>query len=612
MSELDDPFAQFAAAPADAPPPAPAGADGLDDPFRQFVIRRPDGAAGSDPNVDPKTAGQAPPIGSATPTSGAKASLLPDLLKSLGIGAVQGGLGLAGLPGTIETLARMGIDRASTGLGFQNPNLEASHSPIPDASTLQSGIESYTGPFYQPQTTAGKYARTIGEFLPSALFPAGGIAGRATNVLAPAVASETGGELTEGTKYEPWARMFGGLLGGVLPQALMRTITPAAPAVTDAVRDAHLQNLENNGVTALSAGQRTGNARLRQIEDAANGMYFSGSRIENLQNQASDQFTRAALAHAGIAAERATPDVINQGYQNLGQQFDTLAQRNAMNVDQPLKIQAQSALDDYRQAVPNAMQAPIVSKLNDDIQAAQGTMTGAQYQSWRSQIERVRRNAAGSDPHLADALGEMRDSLDDAMSRSASPQDQAAWQHARGQYRNLLVLDKAARGAGEASANGVISPAKLQSAARSIYKGRQRSDLENLGSSGVAVMNPLKSSGTAERSLAQKVLALGTLPELTFLMTQNPTAAAGTLAASMSPSLVSRAIMSRPMQAWMSNRTMVPAMRSYAASQAPSAYRFPQAATDLASPPEQRGIRGGMGPRYDAHGNLLPGQGAFQ
>lgn len=607
MSDLDDPFAQYAPGAAAAQPEAP---DGLDDPFRQFVIRRPD-AAGSDPNVDPKTAGPGLPTAKAKP---ATSGVLPDLLKSLGIGAVQGGLGLAGLPGSIETLGRMGIDHAATGLGFQNPNLEASHSPIPDASTLQSGIESYTGPFYQPQTTAGKYARTAAEFLPSALFPAEGAVARATNVLAPAIASETGGELTEGSKYEPWARMFGGMLGGILPQALMRTVTPAASVVPDAVRDAHVQNLQTNGVTSLSAGQQTGNMRLRWLEDAANGMPFSGSRIERLQNEAGGQFTQAALAHAGIQADRATPDVINQGFTDLGHQFDTLAQRNTLNIDQPLRIQAQAALDDYQQAIPPSTESPMVRRLNDDIQNAQSPMTGAQYQSWRSQIERVRRNSM-QDPHLADALGDMRNALDDAMTRSAPPADQAAWQQARGHYRNLLVLEKAAGAAGENAANGLISPARLQSAAKAQNPrafSRGQSDLGNLGRSGTAVLTPLRSSGTAERSNAQHMLSLLELGGLGGFF-GGAEGGGAALAMGVTPGLTARAIQSAPAQWWLSRQTALPAMRAYAGSQAPAVYRFPQAATDLVSPPQHRGISGGMGPRYDASGNLISGQeGAFQ
>ena len=56
------------------------------------------------------------------------------------------------------------------------------------------------------ETTAAQYAGTVGEFLPAAI---GGGAGAAKAMIAAGVGSETAGQLTEGTEYEPIARVIG-------------------------------------------------------------------------------------------------------------------------------------------------------------------------------------------------------------------------------------------------------------------------------------------------------------------------------------------------------------------------------------------------------------------
>lgn len=68
----------------------------------------------------------------------------------------------------------------------------------------------------------------------------------------------------------------------------------------------------------------------------------------------------------------------------------------------------------------------------------------------------------------------MRESLDDAMQRSIAqnnPRDLGGWQQARRQYRNMLVVEKAATGAGENAALGLISPSQLRNA--TVQQGRR-------------------------------------------------------------------------------------------------------------------------------------------
>ena len=147
-----------------------------------------------------------------------------DIAKSGGIGVLKGIIGLAGLPGEAGNIGAQGIDAATRFVQRQlglpesapydpnQPTLTGHH--LPGVTSIQSHIENLTGPLYEPQTTAGKYAQSIGEFAPAIFGGPEGIGARLLGrVVAPGVASEAAGQATEGTAAEPIARIGGALLG---------------------------------------------------------------------------------------------------------------------------------------------------------------------------------------------------------------------------------------------------------------------------------------------------------------------------------------------------------------------------------------------------------------
>lgn len=136
------------------------------------------------------------------------------IAKQLATGAVTGTLGI---PGNLASALNKGVDWAAQKAGLPV-------TPSSDFGTsehITRGLEAATGADLKPKTTAEEYARTIGEFAPAALNPEVGaakllpsIGSRALRVLGPALTSETAGQVTKGTPYEPIARIAGGFAGG--------------------------------------------------------------------------------------------------------------------------------------------------------------------------------------------------------------------------------------------------------------------------------------------------------------------------------------------------------------------------------------------------------------
>lgn len=532
-------------------------------------------------------------------------SLPADIAKSAGIGLAQGALGFATLPGNLESLGRLGIDKAATLLGFEDPKL-SEDTLLPTYNDAKSTVEDFTGKFYEPQTTAGEYARTIGEFAPVAAFGPAGAAARTANVLAPALTSETAGQLAKGTSAEPWVRAAGALAGGVLPNAAMRAVTPIT---SDAARAAAVARLEQEGVNGITAGQRTGNKALRWFENNAADTPFAGNIGERINNATGEQFTRAALRYAGIDAPRATADVIDNGFARLGQTFDTLAARNTMRADAQFAQDLRNSVRDYFSIVPQSHRAPIVQNTVQDVfdalQRTGGTLSGDSYQALRSRLDAARRNTRRSDPHLSLTLGNLRQALDDAMARSAPAADQAAWQQARAQYRNLLAVETAMGGAGENTALGLISPSQLRTAVKNQGTRqyvRGQNELGNLARAGEAILKPLPNSGTPARLMAAHATDMLTRMAAGAgaggFIGGMPGAVAGATAPFV-PATMARILMSRPVQGYLGNQALAPAIGAYNAARVPAIGRLPQATMPLT---------GGIGPRYDENGNLISGQ----
>ncbi|OAH20811.1 hypothetical protein AX289_27245 [Methylorubrum populi] len=192
------------------------------------------------------------------------ASVVGDVVQSAGAGIIRGAAGLPDLPQTVLGLAETGIgyvtDKVAKGaraLAGKAPLTEAeiaqaraatkgalpspSELPMPGQTAI-AALEAATGKLYEPQTTVGEYARTVGEFLPGA---GKSIATAARNALVPAAASETAGQITKGTEAEPVARLVGGVAGGAA-QAFTRR-----PGTAERLFDAAAGKISTDEVTAV-------------------------------------------------------------------------------------------------------------------------------------------------------------------------------------------------------------------------------------------------------------------------------------------------------------------------------------------------------------------------
>lgn len=156
-------------------------------------------------------------------------------LSDLGGAAAQFGARLGGADeATARRTAQLVGNVRDTALVALNPNVGAPLVAGMHGPTSEEANRTLFPDQHVPETTAGEYARTIGEFAPNALAPVRGGATalsriapvtRFTRAVAPAVASEGAGQLTEGTPAEGPARLLAALVGAGVSEGTVGLLT---------------------------------------------------------------------------------------------------------------------------------------------------------------------------------------------------------------------------------------------------------------------------------------------------------------------------------------------------------------------------------------------------
>jgi plasmid stabilization system protein ParE len=238
MIEVDLPDGSVAEFPDGTPPDVMKKAIQKRFPVKQGVGSIGPAAVAQEPASPLEAAGGAV-LGAAGPTG-------EDMTRSAATGLRQGVEGIVGGGGDIRDMLNSAVkywmgDKTAQTLG------DAAVNAFPLAEMMKSAptsadVHSATEPLVQsagagdvlshtPETTAGEYARTVGQFAPNLLSP-GSFGRRVAQTVVPALLSETAGQVTKGTEAEPYARAAAGLAGGIATMGRGAGAPKPAPAPT--------------------------------------------------------------------------------------------------------------------------------------------------------------------------------------------------------------------------------------------------------------------------------------------------------------------------------------------------------------------------------------------
>jgi hypothetical protein len=200
-----------------------------------------------------------------------------NVINQIGSGAWAGVAGILGLPGTLSDLgASVGAPQAYGGVGgMPNPNAPTGNrNPWPSGAKILETAEEMSGDLVQglpaplasalrfqrapAVTRTDKYLQSAGAGATGVALPGGALPNFVGGVTG-GVASEAAGQVTEGTKYEPLARLLGGVLGGFGGSALTNraaasNVEQLLNRATMGVTPAHWAAAEQLQAEALARG----------------------------------------------------------------------------------------------------------------------------------------------------------------------------------------------------------------------------------------------------------------------------------------------------------------------------------------------------------------------
>jgi hypothetical protein len=345
----------------------------------------------------------------------------------------------------------------------------------------------------------GRTAGTLNAFVNPTTYRAAAAAGAVQGALQPVGSNESraqnalvGGGL--------------GLAGNAAANAIGRVAQPVRQALSKE-DSAAVKTLEKAGVS-LDVAQRSGSKAAEVVKRAVDDNPFTGPGQKSFAETQRKQFTRAVLKTIGEDAEAATSDVMGAAKDRIGKVFDDVAERNPVKYDGQLHGDLTNVYTQASKELTAADSKVINNQLSEIFTKAQdggGMIDGKAYQNIKSSLDRVIKDG-GSKGHWA---GELKETIEDALQRSASKDDLKALKEARTQYRRMKQIEVAI----DTDGAGIISPAKLSNSlstkanrAASIY-GKGDRELVVLAQAGKKLLpDKFPNSGTAAR-LAGQLLA---------------------------------------------------------------------------------------------------------
>jgi hypothetical protein len=243
---------------------------------------------------------------------------------------------------------------------------------MPSTDQIRTVTDAAAGPSYEPKTTAGEYARTIGQFVPGAVAGPGGIVAKTAMAVIPAVASETAGQITKGTPYEKYARAAAALLAGA-PVAFFGQSGGNAATIAKAVEGSTPQQINQaeqlfmdaqaagTPITRFEAiqqvtgsGTRAGDVQ-RVVEGQGGLRDFMAGRPQQVEQTARGQMDAIAPATAapstvGPAAGQTAEGVVNDVRQGINRVTEPLYTQAAPQRIDPQTFQQVQAAPGWAEA----------------------------------------------------------------------------------------------------------------------------------------------------------------------------------------------------------------------------------------------------------------------
>jgi hypothetical protein len=334
------------------------------------------------------------------------------------------------------------------------------------------------------------------------------------------IAGGVGGGVGDATD-SPYLGMAASLATPFVATGAKRLVTPVQNQLS--AEEARLALLAQQEGIPLTAAQQTGSKPLRYVESIFRDLPLTSGPQRQIDDAQRAAFNSSVMRRAGVNADNAAPQVMDDAFRAIGQQFDDLVRQTPrVNIDPQFEQSVSQVIHQYGRRLPTDVRPVFESYIDDIAQmtnaarqpGVQGVFVdGRTYQNVASDLRAAARNAR-SNPALQDALSGLSEALDGAMVRSVPNPDIAqAWQTVRRNYRNLLQIDKAmATAPAQDAVSGNVPFGALGNAVRSADPrgfARGRGDLNDVARVGKFIASKEPNSGTPIRTFLTNLMSYG-------------------------------------------------------------------------------------------------------
>jgi len=261
-------------------------------------------------------------------------------------------------------------------------------------------------------------------------------------------------------------------------------------------------------------GQETGSRSLQQMEARMESNPFMSGPFNTIKENNQRILNRSTAQAIGVDADELSNPVLAQAQRQISDVYRQVANPQVKQLDGPT---IQTGIDILDNAFEGLTTQPLksntfVRQLQD--LAAKGEASGTQLQALSSKIGKRAKNemtTAMGDRELGSALFQMKEIVDDALSQGLSAEQQAAFQAARANYRNLMTI-RSTQGVVNPS-SGNVSGLNLASAltrkdSRGFVLGSNQTPMYEAARFAQAFRPIVGDSGTATRSMEISPLSM--------------------------------------------------------------------------------------------------------
>jgi len=425
----------------------------------------------------------------------------------------------AGFGGAISKTAGAIEQLAGKGIGLVAP--ETGKKIEEHALEQIKKTQEITEPFIQanPKTAlageaAGLILNPVNKVIPggattsmAGTLAQGAAQGAAVNLLTTPVTDENKSFLTEKLK-----QAFVGGTAGAVGAGVIKGAGALAEPVTNALGDIGqkaVKTLREAGVP-VDVAQATGSAFLNRTKAGLMDNPFTAGKEEAFIATQRAAYNKAIAKTMGEDATAITPEVIAAAKQRLGENYDNIASRNKVILDQDLQGHLNTIKDKAEQVLSKEDFPTIDKAINNIVNKAKannGQLNGEQYQSMKEVLDDISAGGGKEGKYAKD----LKEALLSALSRSAEASgnkaDVALLKETNRQYSNMKKIEDVVL----KNPQGDISPSLLsnslatKSKRYSIYQ--EDPQLANLARAGKLILEQkLPNSGTMARFLAQRPL----------------------------------------------------------------------------------------------------------